>query len=326
MSNDNKHIIPTELLIRYFANEATESERSEIEAWRNKKDIHKKEFEAFEKLWKLTGKVTGKEYIDIEYEWNKIHKIIDPKETRVVSIKRIVQIAASIVIITSLSILGIKQSQTTTQKSEIAQINDFLLPDGSQVKLNAESKISFIKGFGKEHRELSLKGEAYFKVKENKQLPFVITARNTKIEVVGTEFNVNAYKEEIEVKVVVTRGKVKFYNIKEPEKEIILSGGESGAFIKELMIIEKEPEQNLNDIAWVTRKIDFKNTTLTDAGKVLKNTYHKEFIIAPNIKDCTITVSFENVEFESVLKVLQSTLNLEITRKDNTIIISGNGC
>jgi ferric-dicitrate binding protein FerR (iron transport regulator) len=83
------------------------------------------------------------------------------------------------------------------------------LPDGTQVWLNKNSRLTYDKhDFGLRDREVTLKGEAFFDVTGNEQMPFVIHAGKVKIKVRGTAFNVKAYPGDKAVVTTLIRGKV----------------------------------------------------------------------------------------------------------------------
>lgn len=82
-----------------------------------------------------------------------------------------------------------------------------LLPDGSEVWLNAESTIEFPVSFTGSNRIVTLKGEAYFKVARNEQQPFIVNTERMAVRVLGTEFNLKSYKEETP-HVSLVKGKV----------------------------------------------------------------------------------------------------------------------
>lgn len=72
-----------------------------------------------------------------------------------------------------------------------------ILQDGTEVWLNAESTISFPCSFASsDTRQISLKGEAYFKVAHNEQKPFIVQVGDKEVRVLGTEFNVRSYSAE----------------------------------------------------------------------------------------------------------------------------------
>ncbi|MCE6992797.1 FecR family protein [Dyadobacter sp. CY323] len=83
------------------------------------------------------------------------------------------------------------------------------LPDGTIVKLNAGSILSFPKEFNDTLREVTLTGEAFFQVVKNEKSPFVIHTEKVTTRVLGTSFNVSAYPENHQVQIAVVEGKVK---------------------------------------------------------------------------------------------------------------------
>lgn len=326
MTKNTIHIIPIELLTKYFATEATAEERKIVERWRDKNSESQKEFNVLEKLWNSTGSLAKKEDINVESEWNKLAKTLGLYKTRVMNIKRVLQIAASVLIISTLALFGTRQYLTITEKAPIAEVAEVSLPDGSKISLNAGSKIHYRKGFGSKHRYINLTGEAFFEVKSNTGIPFIIAAHDARIEVTGTKFNVKAYKKENNIKVTVTEGKVKLYNKKRTDNKTMVSKGQWGSYNKNTKTINKEATQNMNNIAWKTHKINFHNTTLKEAAQILSNVYHYEIQLHPDIQDYTITVNFDNQDLHTILQVLKSTLDLHISIEGKRVTITGEGC
>ncbi|TDQ11293.1 FecR family protein [Pedobacter metabolipauper] len=98
-----------------------------------------------------------------------------------------------------------------------------VLPDGTLVMLNAESSLRFPVIFNGNHRQVELKGEAYFEVAKNKAKPFKIKTHGVDIEVLGTHFNVNSYRNEINT--TLLEGSVK---LKSAKDAVVLKPGQSG--------------------------------------------------------------------------------------------------
>jgi len=82
------------------------------------------------------------------------------------------------------------------------------LPDGTQIWLNAGSSIRYANTFGQGDRDLTLNGEAYFDVISNEALPFIVSAGDLTVQVLGTQFNVKAYEELDNIKVSLMKGSV----------------------------------------------------------------------------------------------------------------------
>jgi transmembrane sensor len=326
MNNDYQHIDPIGLLPKVFAGEASPEETRLTEEWRAADPKNQAEYEAIEKLWKISGEASEPGEIDLDEEWRRMEAAMVPVFAGKLVMMRIMQIAASLVIIAVLGFMAIQFSGNKSEKAPAASLASVILPDGTSVSLNAGSVISYKKGFGSAHRQVHLKGEAWFEVKKNADLPFVIAAGEANIRVTGTKFNVKAYHSLKDVRVTVTEGTVMFYNHAEPDKEITLHAGETGVMNKSDRAVSSMVTGNLNDIAWKTGIMDFHDTPLSDVIEVLVNTYHRKIELDPSIGNCRVTVRFENREREAVLNVLRSTLDLKITTKGKRITISGQGC
>jgi ferric-dicitrate binding protein FerR (iron transport regulator) len=90
-----------------------------------------------------------------------------------------------------------------------------VLPDGSKVWLNAASSIRYPTVFNGTERQVDITGEAYFEVASlhmgngDKKMPFIVNANGTKVQVLGTHFNVMAYDDEGSIKTTLLEGSVK---------------------------------------------------------------------------------------------------------------------
>jgi ferric-dicitrate binding protein FerR (iron transport regulator) len=326
MDTRSKHIDPLGLLPKVFSGEATPEESRIVDEWMLADPSNRTEFDTFAKLWNITLTASTSDYIDLNAEWQKMESVITPASNKTLNLVRILQIAASIVLISTLAFFGLKTSSIRSEKAPSAKLLIVNLPDGTIVSLNAGSKIIYKKNFGISHRNLSLKGEAYFEVKKNNGLPFIVNAGEAEIRVTGTKFNVKAYSDKTDVKVTVTEGKVIFYETRKRLIETALGAGETGTYDKSVKAVRKQAAVNINDLAWKTMIMDFHNTPLIEVADILMNTYHTTLDVDPTIKNCTVTVRFEDQKLDSVLNVLKSTLDLTITSKGKGTIISGKGC
>lgn len=132
----------------------------------------------------------------------------------------ILRVVASITLLLALSLFVLYQSgkkKPLSQESEAVTYEmkmtkrgeklTLMLPDGSMVKLNAESSLKYAKSFAAQ-REVYLQGEAYFEVEQDSLHPFKVKAGGVDTEVLGTSFNVNQSAKDSMVQVAVTSGKV----------------------------------------------------------------------------------------------------------------------
>jgi len=129
---------------------------------------------------------------------------------------------------------------------------EILLEDGTRVMLNRDSKIRYNKKFGTEAREISLRGEAWFDVARDTARPFLIDAGSAMVEVLGTSFNVNAYKENPIIEITVESGVVAVKAKQDLEEQIILRAGNSGSYNSSKHELKLQSDYNPNNFAWKT--------------------------------------------------------------------------
>ena len=119
----------------------------------------------------------------------------------------------------------------------------FGLPDGSTVFVSPETSITLAKGFGRDNREIQLDGEARFDVVANPERPMVIHTRDLVIEVLGTRFKVDAFRdkpgEEVDVLTGALRVRKSYHSDTDNEPEV-LKGGEMVMINHDIDLMEKE--------------------------------------------------------------------------------------
>lgn len=101
------------------------------------------------------------------------------------------------------------------------------LPDGTKVWLNAATVLRFPTTFTGNERKVELEGEAYFEVATNKKMPFRVQSAAQTVEVLGTHFNINTYKEEHDVKTTLLEGSVKVMAAAASDQKILVPGQQS---------------------------------------------------------------------------------------------------
>ena len=129
--------------------------------------------------------------------------------------------AAFVIMVASVALfLGLKNTLASSEKdnkrqSTLSQVStkpgsrtQIQLPDGSVVRLNSSSSLTYDKNFGKNIREVSLTGEAFFDVTKDSSHPFIIHTNVIDIKVLGTAFNVKSYPNDANTETSLIRGKV----------------------------------------------------------------------------------------------------------------------
>lgn len=336
MEENNKNIEILNLLDKHFAGECTDIETKTIHQWTNSKPENKSIFNEYEQLWLISESNKIDENIDDEWK-NFESKVFvqSESETKIIplnsqkgSYKIFFRLAASITLIIAISALAYYFSGTKYQ--EVVATNtviESILPDGSQVSLNANSKIQYPATFEKNKRKIILDGEAFFDVSHDKTKPFIIEAGDVSIEVLGTSFYVKTNNENNKTEVVVKSGKVAVFETKNKESKVLLEAGQKTEFSTNETNHQIIENNDVNFLSWKTMNLSFDNIQLSKVIEDINKAYHSDLkIINPTVNNCLITVSFENQNLESVLKILENTLNIEIKKKNSSIEIYGEGC
>ncbi|TCD02547.1 FecR family protein [Pedobacter psychroterrae] len=187
-----------------------------------------------------------------------------------------------------------------------------VLPDGTQVWLNADSKISFPSQFTGSERKILLEGEAYFEVAKNKKMPFIVESGGQLVEVLGTHFNIKAYQDEGSIKTTLLEGSVKvsrqptpggkigkgFSEVLKPNQQAIMTGNKLDVIIANI-------EQT---IAWKNGMIVFQKQSLQDIMRGVSRWYDVEVVYGPGLENILLTGSISRFkDISSILQVLELT-------------------
>lgn len=150
-----------------------------------------------------------------------------------------------------------------------------LFQDGSRAYLNSDTRVRYPEKFALLNREIFLEGEAYFQVAANKKRPFVINTGETSVKVLGTSFNVNAYKDNREIRVVLDEGEIIFAV---RNNEYKLNPGQKFIYDTEnkqlnLVNVRDSGEESL----WKSNYIRLDDTPLEETLKVLDRKFDIPF-------------------------------------------------
>ncbi|HEV8273083.1 MAG TPA: FecR domain-containing protein [Chitinophagaceae bacterium] len=224
-----------------------------------------------------------------------------------------------------------------------------VLPDGSQVWLNAGSNLDYNNStFNKELREVSLNGEAYFDVTKNPDKPFIIHTKKMDIKVLGTVFNVRSYSNEKIAEAALIKGSIEVTLKDRKDQKIILKPNEKISISNEESKTEKKPEKitsvkadpvripqfEVNDlkpnptyniigeIAWTQNKLYFEDETLEDIALRMERWFGKKVTIAnESLKIVHYTGNFENETMEEVLSYLKLSKSFNFRIGNDNVVI-----
>lgn len=199
---------------------------------------------------------------------------------------------------------------------------DVTLPDGTRVKLNAGTILSYPTEFAKDKREVSLQGEAFFEVAKRKDQPFIVHTKNQQVQVFGTQFNINAYPTSTQIKTTLLEGSVQVKELIKGQKVNLLPGNQSvntgTQLIKQSVNVQQE-------IAWVYGKFNFDGKSLRQVMDELSQWYAVDVVYKGDVPDVSFFGgTFRTSKLSTILNILKDQdLSYHLT-DDGKLIIEHN--
>jgi ferric-dicitrate binding protein FerR (iron transport regulator) len=258
--------------------------------------------------------------VDVDNAFQKVTSRINSQSqtTRIITIiTRIAAVLTLPLLAFTIWSLFFQEKQTELVENEITwheiqspagMRSHVVLPDGTDLWLNAESKIKYSIPFTRENRQIELTGEAFLKVVKNENTPFIVNAGAASVKVLGTQFNVKAYPEDEQLEVALTEGSVEFTGTTADGKK-----AETTLVPNDFLAMNKTTGQvklqnkNLNKhISWIKNTIIFDETPMPEVAKTLERWYGVKVIVAnAEINKYRFTTTFENESLFRVLELLE---------------------
>lgn len=339
MNPEETHNDFNSLVARYLSGELRPEQEREFKELLRKDPKKASLFEEIQNIWNSAGSLGEGEAYNLDAEWSLMQNLIpDLKSERQVKQSEVktrslifytYRIAA--VLLVGLIIgLGLTYGTRMLYNRQIVawdQPVEVILEDGTLITLNRDSRIRFKKKFASDERKVFLKGEAWFEVASDSSSPFVIDAGSALVEVLGTSFNVNAYRENPVVEITVESGVVALTAKQEKQEQIVLKAGNSGKYNKQKRELELIQSADPNQISWKTRDLYFNGSTLQEVVDLVNLVYDAHLVISNEaLASCQITVTFKDQSLDAILNVLELTLDLEIRQEGNQFRLEGSGC
>ena len=203
-----------------------------------------------------------------------------------------------------------------------------ILPDDTKVILNQHSKLSYAHQWDEQSlRYVQLSGEAYFEVTPNTQKPFQIETERTKVQVLGTAFNLRTYPDETFTEVAVTEGRVQLTE-KDNTDTIALNPQEVGRVNHQENKVLLIPYSAFNAQSWRTNQLSFRQTPLAGIIETLERHFDVDIRFEHvALSRCSFTNNFSGADIDEILAVLKIGLHLNIEQTGKqTYLFSGGNC
>lgn len=342
MNIEDKNI--DEILIAYLLKELDISQHEQVKLWISASDENQARYRELEKLW--VHSEHSELIFDSAKAWDKVSSEItespknkpsdEPsKSIGFISLKPLLSVAAVILVLLGsyFVFINIDTIPEPTYLYANTKLDNDTLTDGSIIKLNANSNITYADNFNEDIREIKLKGEAFFDIKRDTTKAFIINIENSRVEVLGTSFNINTELDSHLVSVNVRSGLVKFSYLTQDTlkayQSIHLRAGQKALYNKntKALTLSEDSLQNVLEYYWVDKQLVFDGIKLEKVMAILEIIYEVKIEFSDeSLKDCLWTVAFENEDISQIMAVIASTFNFEVQVDKKQYLLKGGSC
>ncbi|MEM9078391.1 MAG: FecR family protein [Bacteroidota bacterium] len=291
-------------LAKWLNNELSEEELAKFKS--------SEEYASYEKLKKISSSLESPEF-NVEEALNQLKSKRREQSSKVIALrpyKRFLQIAAAIAILITGSYFYLTFSNTS-HSTQLAERTEVTLPDNSEVMLNSDSEVAFNAKNWDSKREISLKGEAFFKVAKGKK--FTVETSQGSVSVLGTQFNVENREGFFEVNCYEGLVQVNYKNIQKK-----LPAGTSFLVIDgEVVTVE---ETKTSQPSWMNRESSFVSIPL----KYVLNELERQYDVSVEIKNVDtnllFTGTFSNTDLKMALKSIATPSRIKFKNEGNNVL------
>lgn len=304
------------MLVSYLLGELSQVDGLVVESWAKAHPDHQRQLEDFKTILE-NGKLQHYEEVDAHLALERLnHRLSNAGPSNAIRYNWILKIAAILLVLTGCGIffyqnLIANKVHFNSQSATVSRI----LPDGSTAILNERSSLSFVGGFFEHNRVVKLKGEGFFKVKADKNKPFIIMINNVKVSVVGTAFNVRGEGNSTEV--IVESGLV---NVNHGGDSISLSAGEKVEIDQTIRPLVKSKNNGQLYNFYYSGELICNSTPLSELVEVLNRKFKSNIVIQDqDLLRKTITTKFKNESLQEILEVIADTFRLQVEYGEHSI-------
>lgn len=312
-----------------MSGKSTVAEQKELLEWL-RQDDNLAEYRFIKDEWKQE---VANESISAEYygSWRNIqNNLFGQMQSNIVETQRILNffryaaIFLLLISIPSMVYIFLKSKANeqlvyTSVVADCGQISKVVLPDSSVIWVNAGSTIKYNNRYSATNRDIDLIGEAFFKVKGNLDIPFVVSSSNLRVKVLGTEFSVSAYPEEANIHVVLEKGKVELTSAADAQFRCEMKPGELATFHKRKRELAVSSVNTDLYTSWKDGLINIYNLPLSALVIKLEKRYNQKFKVDDAVKNLPYTFTIKNEDLSSVLSLMERITPIEVIQRDNII-------
>lgn len=316
----------------YLDGICSQEEAQKLLSWLAESESNRAHFEELKQVWELTDFAIPSD-IDVESALAQVNETIDEmekQETATVvempwlrrNLKAVSSVAAAVVVAIVLGFQFLKPNADTITLALNENDSPYTLPDGSTIKIEGESMVSYLSDF--EERNIDFEGQARFDIAKDANHPFTIHCGDINVEVLGTSFLLNAGQDSYIVDLY--SGKVKMANVDKKGHEIEsieLMPGERGVFnslngnLKTMSYSEVKKEELNNE-----HFLDFNDVKLSTIVETLEFLYEIEIVLPEKYANGKLTARFTDQDsVDDIIETIATVFNFEVTKDGSTYTI-----
>ena len=314
-------------IIRKFLSSRFPSETEEkVQKWLIKeKDTQAKEKASLDYWNELEIKAdsntyTALERVNLRIGYNKEHL------KNIVSYRKFTRVAAVIIPLFFLAGFFLYSLSAGNELIEVTaaygEQKRLLLPDNSEIWLNAGSTITYPQTFAEDKRLVTLDGEAYFIVSKDATKPFIVETSQLSVKVLGTKFNVRAYADDERISTTLTSGKVEVNVCSQFPR--ILQPNERLTYDKSTSHIAISTVESVDTDSWIKGRLVFTNATAEEIFRALERRYNttiENTLSIPATRRYTVKF-LKDENLNEMLNILADIIGFTYQQNENKIIIT----
>lgn len=319
-------------ILNYILGNATDEELAEFKLWVSEKAENSDRFaELYNSYALLSSKIAPDS--SLAQPEKLLIKINPPAKPGIFFLVRKYYNAAAAILLPLLVLAGIFwyfNSEINHQPETFSMVyappkhnTQVTLPDGTQVWLSPESKLTYSQSFGKKTRNVSLEGEGYFDVAKNSEKPFTVTTSQLNLKVLGTSFNVDAYANEPFVRTTLVRGSLLVEHVQSGKSITMVPGDRVSLALQNNQFTTEKVNTEIYRLV-KSGMIIFKRNTLSEVCRKLERWFMVPVEFSGNEGELLFTAKFEDESIEQILRILNETIPIQYQVLKDKIIITAN--
>ena len=305
------------LLPLYFEGCLNDTQTQKIESWLAESSDNREIADNIADIYRKSDTLFAMNNVDTNSAFKIVNSKIIHSRMRKILIK-IERVAA--VLFIPLLFLTILQFYNSLHKNPVSMMAlatssgmtaSVILPDGTAVKLNSDSKLTYPSAFTGDIREISLQGEAFFNVTKDANHPFIVrTPQKASIKVFGTHFNVEAYPKDDIVTATLEKGSIAmlYRDRSHHSIEKFIEPGEAIVYSRKY----KNTQINKVDVdvatSWKDGRLIFRNTPVKEVLRSLSKRFGVDFVVCnKKVYSNSFTGTLERQRLDRILEYMTLT-------------------